>query len=471
MAKKKVAAQKQNPAGDAPKKVMKKKVGLEKKRKNPKLSKEQLVAVSSHAMKSLMYEQLKAHHHGRLAVGGEHMKAVLGIPMPFAFEWLLDCSHYPLGYVTTLVGRYGCNKTSLKWEIGRWFLNPGGQMTDIENESKPSGLGQYIIGYGEDTKYRWNTLFSTSVEDWQTLTQEWYDKQRTTQDPTKKLKNKFYPGRTYPYLIAVDSLMGKLSQESQAKIEEQGYADRGTSAHGYEANIITQFLRKIPQDIVDWPFSFLIINQLKEGPEKPGMFVKERKKAGGAQVDFQECFEIELANGGTSKPTINKFSEGGFELACKTIKMKTWKNSLGQDRRDIKVDILFWHEKDPSGTGSRFHARWDWHSAAVDILLSFSAERKQMVDEVCHIIKQSGDKYHCAQLGVSKSDPVSKHQMGKLLSENMEVRQALRDRLGIKPIRPFEVGECYKEQMDDQADTFLAQMEEELKRDPLEGVK
>ena len=443
----------------------------ENQQKPGKLSLAAIEAVASYGLQVLTTELGRECHHVRLAVAGDDRKTILGIPMPLVMEWFIDCSSFPLGFIATVVGKYGCNKSSFKWEVARWFLNYGGVMTDLENESKPSMLSNCILGYPEHFEQkRWNTVPCNSVEEWQTSLQRVYDKQRTFMDPgASGAKGKYHPGRIYPFMVAVDSVMGKLSQGSQENIEDKGYADRATSAYGYEANIITQFLKKIPHDLVEWPHFLLLINHLKEGAAKPGSFVRERRKAGGAGIDFAEALEIELVRAGSGK-VINKISRGGFEIGSNKIKMKAWKNSLGQDRREVMVELVWWHElvDTENGPETRFCMRWDWYSALIDLFFGFSADRKAMINEVCHIVKQAGDKYHCKQLGIGANASVSKQEMGEAVSKDSKVREGLRRVLGIKPIKLFKLGECYKAQMDEQLIAYQREMSVPLQRHPLE---
>lgn len=425
------------------------------KKKKSKAKAEPVVSlkqVASASIRALTYEIMKHSAHPQICQAGSFSDSMVGLPIPFPMEYLLDVAHLPLGYIMTLVGPYGCNKTSLKWEIMRWFLECEGCGMDIESESKPAfDLDKAIIGYPEtEEDKRWMNSFAVSIEDWQRQTQAAYQSMRNQMDPKKKGS-----GRTFPFLVAVDSVMGKLSQTSQTNINDKGFADRATSAHGYEANIISQFLRKIPQDLPEWPFFLLLINQLKIS--KKDAFSVERRKAGGAQIDFQEAWELELGRV-SSKRTINEFSKGGFEIGSNTIRMKTHKNSLGQPFRDIRVDICWWHQlHEPSGS-IRSYTRWDWDTATMDLLQSFSPERQRLVKPTLNVRKLTNGRYFCPELGITKSDAISRLEMGRVIGRNTDVRQALRRLLGIKPIRQFEVGKCYLKQVSAHSIEFRKQM-------------
>ena len=162
----------------------------------------------------------KAKGHSGVIAAGDHDNLLVGIPIPaLAFEYLMTLSAFPLGLVLQLIGEPGTLKSSLLFEIFRWFRLAGGGAYLYEHESKVSlkllnsvmdephgGLGAVLEP-------------CESVEDWQERLMAW----------TKRLQKQFMgtkaepgPGRCIPIVSGVDSLMGKLSEESQSKILASG---------------------------------------------------------------------------------------------------------------------------------------------------------------------------------------------------------------------------------------------------------
>jgi hypothetical protein len=175
-------------------------------------------------------------------------------------------------------------------------------------------------------------------------------------------------------------------------------------------------------------------------------------------MDFQESWEIELSRGDRNRKLLNTFApDGSFDLGKNEVKMRCIKNSLGTDDRRIAVEVVWWHQKDPDGE-VRQYTVWDWHSATTNLLLGFEGERRNRVKEVVNIQKQKGDLYHCQQLGIPKSSPISASEMGIKVAENTEVREALRDLFGIGRITKFVPGEDYLTQIKAQEAAFAQKM-------------
>lgn len=372
-----------------------------------------------------------------ICAAGDAGKIVVGIPLPsLAFEYLIQNTVWPLGRFTQIVGKHGTCKSALVFEMARWFKESQGLTYLFENETKYSpDWAPSIMGYADTPEDEVLAHIPChSVDDWQA-------KLQTMIKFCKDQMNLKEVGKIYPVMFAVDSLMGKLSAESQAKIEKEGYADR---AHPHEALMINAFLKKIPQDIEEWPMCLVATNHLKPKKSETGAHM-ERHKAGGASPDFQETFEFEMSRDQNAK--INLVDEDGFEVGGIKLQIACKKNSLGETDRKIKAEVRWVHREDPVTGEFRQYTRWDWHAATVNMLDSFpSGHRKDRIQEIVHI-GGNGNKWYSKTFGISSSEPVTATELGKLIDENVEIKTELRKLFGIKTRKAFQPNVSYDKQL------------------------
>ena len=219
--------------------------------------------------------------------GEETHQLVVAIPMPsIALEYLLGIAGWPLGLMIQLVAETGVGKSGLLAEIGRWFFECGGGFWLHEAETKfnPNWYKSILRDYYNMVQM----CRADSQESWQRNLTESMRITKLQAEPKKKGEVGF--GRGVPFLFGVDSLTGKSSEDHQEKIlgkvTETG--DRGTTGTGagiagyagmQAAGKLTDFIRSIAQEFDFWPFSLVVIGQLKYGADKQGNEL--RKVAGG----------------------------------------------------------------------------------------------------------------------------------------------------------------------------------------------
>lgn len=372
-----------------------------------------------------------------ICAAGDANKIVIGLPLPcLAFEYLIQNEVWPLGRFTQIVGKHGTCKSALIFEMVRWFQQSHGLAYLFENETKYSpDYALSIIGYPKTPDDEVLAHIPChSVDDWQSKLQRmigWCKEQMEKKEIGKK----------FPVLFAVDSLMGKLSAESQATIEKRGFADR---AHPHEAMMINSFLKKIPQDIEEWPMCLVATNHLKPKKAETGNHI-ERHKAGGASPDFQETFELEMTRDASAK--INLVDDEAFETAGMKLILACKKNSLGETDRKIKAEIRWVHRQDPDTGEYRQYTKWDWPAATVNLLNSFDAgHRREKIQEIVHI-GGSGNKFYSKTFGITSTEPVSAHELGKLIEADPDIKQALRNLFGIKSRKVFDPTMDYDKQL------------------------
>lgn len=411
-------------------------------RKARKQAKVESAAASVNVIRSAMLQQSitaarKEFGDKNICAAGDANRIVVGLPLPgLAMEYLIQNTVWPLGRFTQIVGKHGSCKSALCFEMVRWFKESSGISYLFENETKYSpDLALSIIGYPKTPEDEvFVHLPCTSVDDWQSKLQmmvKWCKEQMAKKEI----------GRKFPVLYLVDSLMGKLSIESQKTIEKNGHADR---AHPHEALMINGFLKKIPQELEEWPMCLVATNHLKPKKAENGAHM-ERIMPGGATPGFQETFEIEMRKDASSKLTY--VDEDNFETGGLKLVLICTKNSLGETGRSIKAQIHWKQEYVEEADEYRQVSAWDWPAATVDLLMSFEGHRQQKVQEVVHI-GGTGNKLYSKTFGISSSDPISRHDLGVLIEGDAEIKTRLRRLFGIKERKLFIPGIDYSKQLE-----------------------
>jgi len=355
-----------------------------------------------------------------------------------AFEYLLCQDVLPLGLIMHLVGLPDALKSSLAFEMMRWIRAAGGGTNLFELESKYDDKWNRTITGLEPGEKNVIVDFCHSVEEWQTRLQkriEWHQQsmEGTTENPG--------PGRVFPVGFFVDTIMGKASYETQDKVHKEGFAGRNFPV---EALSITTFMKTVPQMIDEWPFFLCLLNHLKLGKNEQG--IEQRNIAGGSGVKFQESFELECS---TIKKHISCLDWDG-----RVIRIKSYKNSFGPSDRSIEARLLYGDEPDESDqTGQRRWACWDWHWSTVKMLTSKPCTEgrlsMRLKEEGIHVdVDKTGDATATAwseTLGIKKKDAIPWDQLGRMLADNVDVKERIRRALSIKR-RPLLQGD-YLEQM------------------------
>jgi hypothetical protein len=413
----------------------------------------------------------KQFGHAAVMLGDEAEKLVICTPMygghgPDAAkypgclgaEFVIGQDGFPLGHVIQFVALTGVGKSALLAEVGRWFrLAKGGlSLKEAEDKFNPRWY-KAIMGL---VAFRRMPLYRcSSIEDWQRkLTQAIKSNKRAM----RGTKEEPGPGRTFPVVYGVDSIMGKQSESTmeqifgkKTKTGEDGDSGVGHASRGHpiEAQIITRYMRSVPSRLTGWPFALVLVNHLRMKNDDMGN--PERSKTGGVQVDFQESFEIELKKLGGHKKRIETKAFEGF-----SIQLSCEKNSFGTGHRSINTRLIWWYEPATDKKGGekwRQVAVWDWDWSTVwliDHLLNGERAnpmlRKSLQDSGFHLeVLARGDADNRAwskTLGMTKADAVSWSEVGALVRETPKVQDQLREALFINK-RPRLTGD-YAKQMD-----------------------
>lgn len=370
----------------------------------------------------------KKFGHRSVMAGNESNTLVVGIPMPtIALEWLIVQDVLPLSVVIMLVGKWRTNKSALLYEIFRWFAKANGGGILMENETKFSpDLCSSVMGYAKD-ECPIIVNRCTSVENWQEMLTFYTAEQKTRLIGTQENPG---PGRTIPICFAVDSVMGKSTQEKQTKITKEGSAGRN---YPLEALSITEYLRATAHEIDNWPFSLVLVNHLKTSVNSD-TGQTERRKPGGEFASFQESFEIETSCW-RNKIDTTEFDGMGIRLTCQ-------KNSFGVTGREIKTRMLWWDEQ----VGINEYDQpvyeqktvWDWDWSTVTLLAELPNRYQQRLKDLDFNMTFKSPKgdvdcmANCKALGMGKEDWLPFHEVGAMIRNNPEILELLRTALSIK---------------------------------------
>lgn len=407
-----------------------------KKVKRPKPAAPPLNKLRGAVLRESIAVARKEYGDLNICAASEADRIVIGLPLPsLAFEYLIQNTVWPLGRFTQIVGKPGCCKSALTFEMARWFGLNAGVAYLFENETKYSpDWPLSIIGYpaSEDDEILVHTP-CTSVDDWQS-------KLQFQIALNKKQMMRKEIGRKFPVLYIVDSLMGKLAMESQGTIEKEGSAGRSFPV---EALMINSFLKKIPQDLEEWPMCLVATNHLKPAKDAAGR--PERHKAGGHAPNFQETFELEMSR--DANANICLVDPNGFEINGLKLVISCKKNSLGETDRQIRAEVRWTYEEDETTGEFRQVTKWDWAGSTVKLLSSFDkGHRNDKIKEIVDI-QGSGNKWYSKTYGIKSDEAVSATELGELIEADEPVKAELRKLFGIKPRKVFQADIDYVKQL------------------------
>lgn len=386
---------------------------------------------------------------------GQARGLMIGISVPsLAFEYLIRMNILPLGKLMMLVGIEKVGKSAFLFELVRWFRKYHGFGMLLEDESKFSAdWASSIIGWDEP-----DALIHVpcdSIEDWQkalTNATAWVKKEMIGDKKNPR------PGKTWPFIIGVDSIMGKSTKGTQKKIEDSGHSEQHFA---HEAGRITDYMRFIPQKIARWPFLLVGVNHLKPTKDpRTGALI--RQMAGGRGVNFQESLELEIKWGKEGRRA------SCFELVDREgmrLRLSCANNSYAKALQEIDVTIWMWQEefenRGPDEDDWRPITIWDWHGATVSLLLREYAGKvttAKQLKEVVNIQKVTSQSlFYARALGVPKSDPQPADVIGKMIYEDHEMMRALRKIFRIRTYPVFQSGVDFDEQLATQKKRLMNQ--------------
>ena len=416
---------------------------------------------SSVLLSSVLESAREEYNDNLIAAAGELDVLTIGIKMPFVMQYILQNNALPLGRIFELVGEEKSNKSTLAFEIGKWFNGEYGHVYIFENETKFSeDMAMAVMGYTDEVgRPQFVHLPSGTQEDWQAkMTTTLKDiKHKMLSGASVKIGSKvkkYKPiGRTVPILFILDSLAGAVAEENVKKINQRGFSGRN---HPAEALSNTSYFKKFRSDLVKWPVALLIVNHLRKQKAENGQHI-ERKSPGGKHVAFQQSFQLELTK--TKALSYVDTRKGAVALSVKgnRVKIQCRRSSLGEDLRAANVDVLWWYEK--RNGKIRQYTKWQWSSALVDLLLEQDGSAKERIREIVDV-RQIKNKFWSNKLKVSKEKPLTKAEIGEKIEKNDAIIAKLSDLFAIKQRILMTRGDDYKKLLRDSSKEAKKKLEE-----------
>jgi RecA/RadA recombinase len=355
----------------------------------------------------------------------EIKKLIVGIPIPsLAFEWLIDSDVLPLRSMIMWTGTWSTYKSVSLYELMRWFIELNGLAAMVETENKfDIRLASSVVrhhGADEDLPFMYSRAYS--MQEAQAMLTS------TAKNMVKLLvgtKENPGPGLRVPCLLGLDSLAAATAQENIDSVQDAGHSSR---QHPINALLNKYFTQAIRPELSKYPFLLVFINHRKAKNDDNGNSVEYT--LGGSDQNFMEAIELRNVVWRSKIESAN-FSGAG-------VRISTTKNSFGQPGRSIKTRFLWWEELDEAtGKVQRRHM-WDWNWAIVSLLAEADGSRRAALkrNDLLVDVKSADAAVGCmarmSALGMGKDEYISWQELGQQLHDNLEIRDRIRNALGIQ---------------------------------------
>ncbi len=374
--------------------------------------------------------------------------AIAGPPIPsIAVQWVLNTSVLPLRFLG-IAAAPETGKSTLMYEIQRWFLGVGGHVVLFETEGKDnSDIRTGIYKRNPDYISRVTAVPVTVYEKWAggvTSVMDYYRKQFDAGAPQ------------VPVLICVDSLAAAPMEQSVDEVRKEGV---NKADFPRLPKALSSFFRNYPELAAGYPFMFLFTNHTKQSMN--ALTPNSEYQIGGKSVDYHESISIKLSPAAREARFVRTNCSG------RRLKMTTGKNSLGP-RRDIEIVLYFRNIPNPSfDPASPYSEKYlldvdfDWGEVDIRFLSSvmdgnkpgFGMDRRNALRDMLDlniVSKGNSSTYVWSNaLDVPKDSPVTFTEAGKLIMGNEELLRGIQDELGIKRNVVYRAGMDYRQVLSD----------------------
>lgn len=370
-----------------------------------------------------------------------------GLELPLILQILFCSNILPFGYILQINGEEGTNKTTFLLYLMRLFYESTGVsfMADIERKISPvqtrGVLGYFPHELASEPLVR---VACDSTEDWQSMLTQSAKMVRNRMDVGIKERSRIIVpplGRIYPVLFCLDSLGAAQAKE---RIDSVNKAGHGTRGFAVEALYNRPWMQSFVGAMRGYPFLFAFVNQLTKRKNEQQMI--ERKTPGGKFAKFQEAMELEMTKISRIKLKSKDPEVTGGEIGGNIIKFYTIKNAIGPDRRQVQISVYWQRERVPWSEQPVQRIFWDWDGALVDNLLRdeiVSSSRAAQFLAISKTERKQQPLYYSSRLGVSEKAPVTKRQLGRMISENPEIVAELQNIYDVEIYKTFEHGKDY----------------------------
>lgn len=291
---------------------------------------------------------------GKTHMGEEIDELVIGLPLPsLSLMYLFDSNVFPLGKSVIFAGAPSAQKSSMGFEVLRWFTEAGGygQINECEGAKLSPSLLRSIVR--EEGYKRVSANICQSIDE---------ARQKIVWALDYQKKND--PKKTIPFAAVWDSLSGATTESMVEKV----LGDEEMNARSFPENALyySKVLPVLNGQIALWPFTIIGINHLKEKPSAmPGM-PPTKTMPGGDNPKFMAGYVFFMERIGAEQ-RMTRVVDGKVQ-SCPTeirkLNIKCAKSSFGTDLRSIPVDFSWYHDQELGEQVSVF----DWDGSTAKML-------------------------------------------------------------------------------------------------------
>ena len=426
-----------------------------KKAAEPEPSFDELRETGDACWMATMERERRGTDSDNLQPAGQARFLTVGLPLPsLALEILFQSNVIPLGRFYVIKGEPSSCKSTFLAEVFRWVLLHYGYGVINENENKdtaelreslwdynPDWLGDPLLPV-EERVGRCRMQYPVSMNEWQenitglvdqlTIANE--GRLRKIEDDEIKRSRRKGPaaeesapkeangaaprghGWRWPFAIGVDSLAGTGSSERLTKIHKEGSASRDFG----DALILSKYMHALPGLLRKTSILLAATNHAKPSLDLSNPFAPPKSNSpGGRAPRFMETVEIEMERGAK----LRTVDHSGL-----TLHIGTTKNSLGEGDKVIDVPLIWEWRLDESGT-VRQHSYFDWPTATTWALVALERSAvgvfRSIRDNVLDLHPVKGQRIWSKRLGVAEESPVTYHELGRMIDEDMALRREL----------------------------------------------
>lgn len=362
----------------------------------------------------------------------------IGLPLEhLCLRFLFQRSSYPLQRTMLLFGPTGSNKSALMYWFYDLFRRHRGNYLHLDTEDKDTPvLRLSLTGY--DEKAGWSRQ-CTSMDAFQMAVKKYID---WFQGECSK-----GPGKKSPFVLGIDSLTAKMTENAQSKMD----SDQGAAGKRFadEARSLSDWFKYVPNMLQNWPIGLIAVNHDKPVPSTVIPGALEHKSPGGSAPLYYATYRILVLK-------VKQLPQDASGWEGNRIKLEMYKSSLGTDRRKIEVDFSWRSLAAPSRSGKQIvtaqQSHWNWHKATIEFLMQTmekakGSARATAIADLVGLVKHTGGRYSAKGLGVASSDAMKPSELGALLETKTAVLTQLEPALGIHTSIPYADGVDFDDQL------------------------
>lgn len=368
----------------------------------------------------------------------EHEQVTCGVQIPYlAFQYLIGGSTIlPIQRLFGVSGLPKSMKSTLIVEIGNWYIDAGGVHVMIDNESKtsPEMLNSMARRHRDKmNRYKERRVFkeTMSVDEWQ---KQLSAVKKQVLDVSAQPK-----GSRIPWLVSIDSLTGKSTEDTQNKIAEEGAAP--TRDFPAEALKISRYLDSF--NLLGTSMNVAYVQHLKQDlSAPPGYTGPKYREKGAVAAAFSTSLHLRVKKGASVRMASQPTAVEGPPVDGYKLYLETTRACTGPDGRELEVEFLWQHIPVPGTEGEEFpeteQVSWfDWYGALGRLLFNMKYNDKwdtyqydtDRLDKHLLFTKAGKEAVNCKEL---KLEDAHVSVFGKAIEENPEVRERIRKFLNIK---------------------------------------